>query len=533
MLKRLTVPVILLSAMVCAVSGINHSPLSDAAPLPANTQTVNLASQATIDTQASEPDTHFAQQEQTYAASLLSTSAWHAFYYQGTRDITIHLQKISTVSSLSIQFQQEASLGVFYPNQVDFQVLKNGTWYSLGTRYSAIPKSDKRITTQYYSVHTGPVVGQDFRLHFAVGVWSFARNLSILGTPGSSASPAGTPALVPVKSTPVTWTGPLSPSSPRAHGIRNMLLVYATDPNHLWSQSDFLPTVGYMSRSGQISGHMFDTIQFMAGAGPDTAASWQAYLQNLFTAGRELSALDAAVGQVNQTLGTPNYKEKVVIMLPYAAYGDGYFGNVNGEALNFSGSPADPNALNARSVAMRWFVSSFLSSWNQANYANLELSGLYWGNESIPTESPGEMQLIQDASTLARQDGLPLFWIPFYGAQGATAWQSAGFTAAWLQPNFAEQGTNPDITRLDSSVTIAKKYGMGTELELLDLTPTSINLYEESLLTLEQDGMGAQASHALYAGGHFFVDAANSSDMSIRPLYDQTYNFLQLSPSSP
>lgn len=534
MLKRLTVPVLLLSALVTAVSGISHFPVSYATTLSSNNSSaIDLASRATFDIKASEPDSHFAQEEQTYAASLLSTAGWHAFYYQGTRDITIHLQQISTVSSLSIQFQQDASLGVFYPNQVDFQVLRNGTWYSLGTRYSAIPKSDKRATNQFFDVHTAPVVGQDFRIHFAVGVWTFARHLSVLGTPGIRAPLTGPASLVPVKSPSVTWTGPLSPSSPRAHGIRNMLLVYAANPNLLWSQSDFLPMVGYTSHSGQISGHMFDAMQFMAGNGPDTATSWQAYLQNLFTPGRELSALDAAVGQVNQVLGTPGYKEKVVIMVPYAAYGDGNFGSVDGATLNFNGSPSDPNALSSRSIAMNWFVSSLMSSWNKANYAHLQLSGLYWGNESIPTQSPGEKNLVQDASTIAQQYGLPLFWIPFYGAQGALSWQSAGFTAAWLQPNFVEQGTNPDVTRLDNSVNIARQNGMGTELELLDLTPTSVNLYEESLQTLEQDGMATQASHAFYGSVHFFVDAATSSDMSIRTLYDQTYNFLQESPSGP
>lgn len=542
----------------------------------------NLVQNATITTTVAVPDAHFAQSDSVYPGPITSSTSWQGYNYQQARDITIHLPQVSTVTSLSLEFHQDVGSGIYYPKSVEFEVKQNGTWYTIGTAHGGIPSTDRRVTNQVFAVHTQPIVGQDFRIHVPVGVWVFARGLKIMGTPGASGSGATT-SLTPVS--PASGaTGPLTANSPGAQGIKNMLLISGMVSN---TEADFLPMVGYFpqvptqttspaqtgqtSSSGQPStgttgqpttqpttvgggqttptvpgtvpttgsqpslqlasaatAHMFDTFLFAAGGNlPDNEQNWQSYVDNLYASGNDLSALNSAVGEVNQQLGTPSYKAKVVLTIPYPAYGDGSFGLVNGVDLNFNGSPQDPNAVAARTTAMNWIVNELMSKWASANYSNLQLVGFYWENESIPSPTPGEKQLIQNAVKITQQYNLPLFWIPFYGADHALEWQSAGFSAAWLQPNFPELGQSASTSRLTSAAQLANQYGMGLEMELLTFNPLAVSLYEESLQFYEQDGIASSTSHAYYDAAHFLTMAANSSDPTLRSLYDDTYQFIQ------
>ncbi|CAM3926628.1 DUF4855 domain-containing protein [Alicyclobacillus pomorum] len=365
------------------------------------------------------------------------------------------------------------------------------------------------------------------RIRFLVAVWVFARHLHIYGTVPNGAG--GAPSSE-VLQNPPTYHSALSPSDARAHGIHNMLLVYTGDHGSLglWSQLDFLPMLGYTSLTGSApSARMFDTMLFLPyGSVADTQSGWQAYLNDLFASNQQLSSLDAAVGQVNQELSTPGYKEKVVLTLPYASYGDGVWGSVNGNPINLNGTSDDPLALQARHQAMQWYLQTLLSMWNNAHFQNLELTGLYWENEAVNEERPGEVPLIQDAVSLAHQNNLPLFWIPYYDAAGIADWQTLDFDAAWLQPNYVEQGTTADIGRIRNAEQYATAHGMGLELEVTSTDSQVQTLYSQSIDQLVADGFAGNVSHAWYAGSKLLVTAANSSDPNTRLLYDNTYNMI-------
>src|SRR5579875_2829037 len=168
----------------------------------------NLATGASITTGVTGvPDNQFQGYESAYANSLTSTTAWHGFCRQGGRDITVTLPADSTIQSISIDLEQDASQGIQYPREVEFQVNRNGSWYSLGTVQSAIPLTDIRRTVQTFSVHLNQVTGQTFRIHFPVGVWVFARNLRIMGTTGGASASVQ---LKPVPEAPPIYNQPMS-----------------------------------------------------------------------------------------------------------------------------------------------------------------------------------------------------------------------------------------------------------------------------------------------------------------------------------
>ncbi|RIV18562.1 DUF4855 domain-containing protein [Alicyclobacillaceae bacterium I2511] len=501
----------------------------------------NLALNSQIQWSSIGPaDSAFQASEQAYPAPLTSSSSWHGFLREVGRDITVQLPQPIPLGQVSLQFEQDNGAGVTFPRYMQVEAMVNGQWSVLGDAYTAVPRTDRRATVQTLAVAGQGVVTQEVRIRVPVGVWIFARGLTVTEaaspTGGSSTNAASGASFGSVASPSVSAPanqGPLTPGSTGAHGIRNMLLVYfGTNAGQTatWSPSDFVPMLSYQSPSGMLSGRMFNTMLFGPyGPLPSTQSDWQTYLQNLFATGQQLDALNTAASQVNTALNTPGFQEKVVIALPYPSFGSGVWGNIGGNPINLSGSPQDPNALHAREAAVAWFMQQFLAQWQAAHYSNLQLSGFYWNQETVRATVPNESQLIAHTAQTAHAEGMPLFWIPMYDGQQATRWQSLGFDAAWLQPNFIEAGLSANPARLTGAEQLANGYGMGLEVELQSenvYNPAYRYLYQETLDQFSQAGYGPGVSHAFYAGVKLLVDAAQSTDPNIRAIYNETYQFL-------
>lgn len=516
-----------LAALSFTVLAGTTSIVSGASTAFADTAT-DVAPFSSITTDTTGPaDAQFQKFEATYNAPFYGSDAWHGFCRQNGRDIVISLPQNYNIQNFSIEMEQNPSSGVYYPNHVDFEVNVNGSWYKMGTAKSGIPSTDKRLTTQTFAVNGHNVQGGSFRIRFPVAVVVFVRHIHIMATPSS-----GSAQMPSLPADPVPYNNPLSADDARAHGIRNMLLVFtgANGQRGTWSQSDFLPMIAYTPQNGQAVARMFDSMLFSPyGTMTDTQTGWQAYLQDLFTQGQQLSALDAAVAQQNQALGTPGYKEKVMLTLPYPAYGDGVWGQANGKNLDFNGSNSDPNALSVREAALAWYLQTLMGDWNSAQFQNLQFTGLYWQNEQVGYDRPGEVSLIQNAAELTHQNGFPLFWIPFYDASGVDDWQSAGFDAAYLQPNLIEQGAGADTSRLQNTEQYASQNGLGLEIELIDGALYNTGVQSQYFATLNQfaqDHFAGNIAHTYYAGSKLLVEAANSTNPWVHNVYDQTYQFI-------
>lgn len=524
------------ASLTVLVVGALSLPVASAAT--ATTVPVNLAATSAIQISTSgPPDTQFSSMESSYSAALTSGEAWRGFCRQVGRDITITLPQMTAVKSVTIQFEQNDTSGIYYPNHVDFEAASGGQWYQVASEDSVIPETDKRITTQTFSVRLNNLQTNQLRIHVPVGVWVFARRLAVNGTPVPGAAPS-----LPTGSTAIasSFTQPMHAYDSRSRGIKNMLLVYTGANGDLgtWSSADFAPMVAYQDTaaqtsgqiSGQTSGPMFDTMLFLPyGSMQDNQQSWQSYITDLFTAGRELDALNTAVGNQNQLEGTYGSREKVVLTIPYPQFGDGMWGSVGGQAVMFNATPTDPAALDARNLAIQWYVQTLMQDWNAAGFSNLDFVGLYWDKEYVSYGSPGETAMIQQTSNLVHQNGKGFFWIPFYDASGISQWQTLGFDAAWLQPNYAEQGSAANIERVQNADAYAKQLGLGIELELtggVQYTPVQ-SLYYQTVGQLEMDGMADGVSHAYYAGSKDFVKSYNSLDPATHQVYDTTHDFMQ------
>ncbi|WAH36709.1 DUF4855 domain-containing protein [Alicyclobacillus dauci] len=506
-----------------------EAPTALAATSPIASQQ-NLTSLGSLSTQVTGlPDSTFMQQESAYQGSITGQSGWRGFSHQTGRDITIQFPKPVDVQHIEITALQNPQLGIYFPDYVQFEFQKNGQWYSAGKRTTALPQSGQSVSTQVFQFNQSAGVEADaVRLHIPVAIWVFVRGLKVSG---SSTQVGQDPSKLTSIGGVTTDMGPLSPTAKNAHGIHNMLLVEtgAYGNQGTWSANDFRPMVAYTDQSGQMTSPMFDTMLFLPyGTVGDTESALTSYLNDLFAPGQQLSALDQAVATTNTALNRPSYKEQVVLTIPNFPYGTHDFGMVNGQELNFGGSTQDPNASQARQAALQWYINSLLTRWKTANFQHLQLVGLYWNEEQYHSANPGERDYLNAGLKAAHDNGLPLFWIPFYGADQTSVWNDLGFDAAWIQPNFVEQGNAADEVRISNAMETANLDGMGIEVELTGLDAGNQDLYNTFLSKLDMEGFGRdQVTHAFYDGSKLLVTAANSTDPTQRAAYDNTAAFIQ------
>lgn len=407
----------------------------------------------------------------------------------------------------------------------------NGSWLSIGTVKTSIPDSDPNSSTQTFTIPCNDIYAHEFRIHFSVNKWVFANNLQVLAANFATPQPGQTTHLPAVQNYP---NAPLHVFDSNDHGIHDMLLVYTGAHGSLgtWSQADFKPMVTYVSQDGQIGGRMFDTMLFLPYAGlANTQVAWSGYVNQLFRSTSNLAALDASTSAANQSLqqlhfGNGQFKENVVIALPYPSVGNSTWGTVDGNSISFAGSSTDDDGVQARAQALQWYVNDVLNRWKAANYTHLNLVGFYWLSEQVNYAHPGEADLIEQTSSMIHELGYPLFWIPSYDASGFADWKSLGFDASWLQSHFVFMGVHAPLQRLQNSAALATQYGTGIEVEVPDNALGSAEAqrqYVQSIKEFKQLGMHDNVSHAFYAGSKLLVRAAQSTNPGVRRLYDETY----------
>jgi hypothetical protein len=177
----------------------------------------DFAPQSTISTATQgQVDATFQKSEASIGGALTTGDNWKAYLRQMGRDITVTLPGTESIQSISIEMEQDPGSGVYYPNHVDFEVMYNGQWTKVGTANTKIPSTDKRISTQTFSVKVNKINTQQVRIRFPVSVWVFARHLHIYGTAPNG---AGGTLNSDVRQAPPTYHSALSPSDARAHGI--------------------------------------------------------------------------------------------------------------------------------------------------------------------------------------------------------------------------------------------------------------------------------------------------------------------------
>jgi hypothetical protein len=476
------------------------------------------------------PDSSFqATEYKNYAGpeeGLTSKSdIWTGFLRQQGRDIVIDLGALKPVSSISMEFRQDAGQGIYFPEYLSASISADGfSWYRLGEVRHGINPLD-RTGNMVLSLSFPPVVTRYLTMSFPVDIYVFARHLSVRGV----ITPEEPVILALEKNSPISAGKYLEDPT-----LRDILLVFTGDKTSLknLNADDFLPLVAYVDSRGRIKGRMFDTIQFMPYTGiPCTKDSWESYLDDLFTPGQQLHALDEAMERFNSEIFGVE-RQQVILTLLYPDNKQEEFGILEAGATPLSFSPntvSSQKALQNRLQAVKWYYEQLMEKWNQAGFTNLSIGGIYWYKESVDPTIAGEVELVRSVSRLVDGYGHNFVWIPYFGAPGFETWQDLGFTHAFLQPNYYATQDPPE-DRMDRAAEMAKRYSMGIELELDNRVLTSryyYDLFYKEMNRAFELGMNGNTSNAYYVGfAQTLLDAKSSEVPLIRRVYDDLYRWI-------
>lgn len=323
--------------------------------------------------------------------------------------------------------------------------------------------------------------------------------------------------------------------------IKDVLKCYIVnaDGSREIDAETFLPSVCYI-KEDQIIDFMYDSFVFLpspnylydqspGGTGerkPMNKLEWQKYIEEeQFKSGKNIDALNEAVGIAKKELGNTDYKAHIFMSLFYPHSEMHEFGDVGGENL-------DLKDVSGKQKALKWMVDKSIEEFKKRDYEHLEIGGFYWFTESLsskPEESNKEFLLY--ITDYIRSLGYMTIWSVWYGAPGNEMWKEVGFDAAGHQANyFPEHGSWPNQggkERLTGITEKVKKIGCGVEIEMMDFNERSAEIVNEYYDEGARAGW-INSFHLYYMDfGPVLISQISKSDNEvIRSAYDNTYKFI-------
>ena len=319
-------------------------------------------------------------------------------------------------------------------------------------------------------------------------------------------------------------------------GYENVCLAYtfrySSADKGRQTESDLMPYTAYLDKNGNIKDFFFDSYLFLPCVGngpsgarmhldeknPTMAIDWIAYVDDTFSTGTNVDALEKAFGKTKSALGNTDRKAGVFFTLLYPNKNATNFGSLGGRSLDFS-------KLDDRKYALKWMIDEQIARYEARGYKHLDLVGFYWLEEFIAADD--DIQMISYAADYLHSKGLKFIWIPWYKANGYEDWKSYGFDVACMQPNLMWSGYN-DPKRVSTSVQLSEKYGLSMEMECDSRVRT--DEYFSRYLSYLEGGLNSSMMNAVKmyyqdARAGVYYQACYSSDPQFRSVYDLTYKY--------
>ncbi len=476
----------------------------------------------------------------TAPASAHYTDSAYLKIYRGIyHTVEIDLGGTRCINGYSAGFFACTSDGVFLPRELYFSVSKDGeNWFTLFSTVDntvSVPREKRRVSmgetsADYYEARY-------VRLKFSTDVFVFLDEIEVYGVESGVVSKPYSYDAEP------TYPNRFAPNDNNAiDNIKNLVLMYngeyyKNEPHDLGNNSydELLPYAAYIDSTKNILDTMFDTFLFLPLDPDDNAvytlkkqSGWEAYLNNTINAQEaNMPALDKLVGDIKADLGLDDdYKVNVFISVPYTGFDTGsVFGKLDGETA------LKPDSLENVTAIMKWYIDLALEKYKEADFQNLNLTGFYWYQEVVSFQSyTFEVDFIKAFNAYVHSKGYGSIWIPYYCAPGANMWEELGFDCTCLQSGYAfkrdpssEPGTQKEESVYDS-MSFAKKYGLGVEIELGSTDVANYNVYIKNAAKLGCMDEGVTMFYQDGGPGKFYSACFNSA---IRSIYDDTYRYIK------
>lgn len=248
-----------------------------------------------------------------------------------------------------------------------------------------------------------------------------------------------------------------------------------------------------------------------------TKSDWEWLLNRYFAKNQGLHALDTSIENAKQKLGEPPFIHKVILGLPSPLKNQTDWGTINTK-LKF-------NKASDRIAAVKWFIEKIITRFYNESFSNIELEGFYWIDEDMNNSS----EVLLPISKYIKSEGLKLYWIPYFGANGRNQWKSFGFDYAYLQPNYyLNQSLNK--SRLDDALLLAKKLNLGLEMEFDERYFSQPNTFGKRFVEyidfFENNDVFKSCPLTYYCGNAAFMQLSKSKIKSDIYLIDRLSTFI-------
>ncbi len=450
-----------------------------------------------------------------------STAAPLDFYYD--------LTATSSVRSFTAQFTHRPDWGVRAPNSVTVYLSEDAaTWYHAG---------EIKINTSTEGVLTGKLdLGKNVKARYVCFAilsveWIGISEFEVFGTKSANGTALASAGYNTKENSSL---GYFAPDESVLNGVQDLCLLYHGVSLNGYNVDDLIPYLAYVDSEGNIKDTMFDSFLFLvsgkfpSGLGTTvdhTMSDMEWVLNDLFTDGKNIQALDEAAGKVKEALGLgDDFKYNFTVSLYKPNSSRKQYGDINGDGV------IDDLTTEANRVReVEWQMKQFEAKLAQYDFKNIEFSGYYWFNEGVYPEG-NEASLVQKVSNLSHSRGYDFFWIPWFLAPGVADWKANGFDVACMQPGYVFDKNEVAEGRLDEAADIIRTYGMGIEIEISSKSisdPDLYNRYLEYLAMGAKHGYMKNCVHMYYQEITIYKTLSQSSDPSIRYLYDATYQFIK------
>ena len=309
--------------------------------------------------------------------------------------------------------------------------------------------------------------------------------------------------------------------------IRDLVLIYDGGDHRTidWNKDKFAPYVATDAVDGKPAEWLFDGFLFLEiyctqergfakwyrkeGARKE---DWIGLIDQYLSPNRDITALNACVGEKRAEIGGTFHRRKVVLSLPEPIAKQTDWGELNGRALDFN------NDLD-RLEAVKWYIDLLIDRFTDADLENLQLSGFYWLTE----QATHTRTFVRDVANYIHSKGLYFYWIPYFGSDGYTQWREFGFDYAYLQPNHFFHTHIPD-SRIQEAVDLAKAAGLSNEMEFDERVMQEQGNRGERLGayidTFERNGLFENNNIAYYQGNDAFYQLKFGSELD-RSYFDR------------
>ena len=327
-----------------------------------------------------------------------------------------------------------------------------------------------------------------------------------------------------------------------------------------WDKERFSPFVTYVDESGR-EHWLFDgflCLEFQDSSRPDGGKyaymvgvlrgqgisagkqQWKELIDYWFDGDNGVNALEAAVKEASQRLGTPPAKRKVVMVMPdpiiYQKYDDTsesttYWGSLDGRRMDFA-KGAD------RVAACKWYIDQVRRRFDEGNYQYVELAGFYPISEEIVTPGDGychelkkSEEVIPQVAEYLHSINQSFCWIPYNRAAGYTKWKEMGIDYAYMQPNHFFNHSIPD-SRLDEACATARRHGMAMEFEFDEKATAAIpNSSHDRMAAyinhFEKNDVFNSSAVAYYCGNRGVLTLDESDNPKDKALMDRLARIIQ------